>query len=98
MIEIIKQFYEDNNVPKPLLEQKMKMFSAHPDIASEFESWIVRGEYASTGAVTVEGYTAEKLAGLSDYLLGEGSFILLVELREHPEKAHRKIAGGFKRK
>ena len=46
----------------------------------------------------MEGYTAKKLSELSEYLNGDGAFVLLIELRENPEKAHRRIMQGFKRK
>lgn len=45
-----------------------------------------------------QGYTAEKLASLSEYLDGEGTFDLLVELRENTEKGLVRISRGFKRK
>ena len=72
------------------------MFDKHKDIASEFEKWIKEKEYKMEGAVTVEGYTAKKLSEISDYLNGEGAFMMLVELRENPKKAKERIAGGFK--
>lgn len=98
MNDIIKQFYEKNNLPKPIVEQKVADFSRHSDIAEEFEQWITDRTYKAEGAVTVEGYTAKKLSELSEYLDGDGAFVLLIELRENPEKAHRRIMQGFKRK
>ena len=50
------------------------------------------------GAVTVEGYTAKRLAEESQYLNGEGAFMMLIELRENPKKALEQIAKGLKRK
>lgn len=96
MNDIIRQFYEKNNLPKPIVEQKVAAFSRHSDIAEEFEQWITNKTYKTQGAVTVEGYTAKSLAELSEYLRGEGSFLVLIELREKPEKALKRIAGGFK--
>lgn len=52
----------------------------------------------SFGAVSEEGYTAKKLAGMSKYLNGEGAFMMLIELRENPEKALAQIQDGFKLK
>ena len=98
MNDIIKQFYEKNNLPKPIVEQKVAAFSRHSDIAEEFEQWSTDRTYKAEGAVTVEGYTAKKLSELSEYLNGDGAFVLLIELRENPEKAHRRIMQGFKRK
>ena len=98
MNDIIRQFYEKSNLPKPIVEQKVATFSRHSDIAEEFEQWITDRTYKAEGAVTVEGYTAKKLSELSEYLDGDGAFVLLIELRENPEKAHRRIMQGFKRK
>ena len=98
MNDIIRQFYEKNNLPKPIIEQKLAAFSRHSDIAEEFEQWITDRTYKAEGAVTVEGYTAKKLSELSEYLNGDGAFVLLIELREHPEKARKRITNGFKYK
>ena len=56
------------------------------------------GRYKAVGAVEIEGYTAEKLAEMSKYLNGDGAFMMLIELRENPKKAHERIAEGFKMK
>lgn len=98
MSDIIRKYYEDNNAPGFLLEQKLKKFDEHKDIAKEFEGWIKSGKYKTIGAVSEEGYTAKRLAGMSKYLNGEGAFMMLIELRENPEKALAQIAGGFKMK
>lgn len=98
MNDIIRQFYEKNNLPKPIVEQKVAAFNRHSDIAQEFEQWITDRTYKSQGAVTIEGYTAKKLSELSEYLNGDGAFALLIELREQPEKAHKRIINGFKYK
>ena len=96
MSEIIKKFYEESKLPKQLLEQKIKKFDTHKDIAAEFEAWIRERKYKTDVAVTVEGYTAKKLSELSDYLNGEGAFMMLIELRENPKKARDRIADGIK--
>lgn len=98
MSDIIRQFYEKNNLPSPIIDQKIAAFSRHNDIAEEFELWITDRAYKTQGAVTVEGYTAKKLSELSDYLNGDGAFIMLIELRENPDKAQKRIEGGFKYK
>ena len=46
----------------------------------------------------MEGYTAKKLSELSEYLDGDGAFVLLIELRENPDKARKRITNGFKYK
>lgn len=98
MSEKIREFYTGNKLPKVLVNQKIKTFEKHPDIAAEFENWIAGKGYKDTGAVIVEGYSAKKLAEVSEYLNGDGAFIMLIELRENPEGAKRQIVQGFKRK
>lgn len=98
MNEIIRQFYESNHLPKPIIDQKIAAFSRHSDISSEFEQWISDRIYKTQGAVMVEGYTAKKLSEMSEYLNGDGAFMLLIELRENPDKAQKKIKRGFKYK
>lgn len=98
MSEIIKQYYEKSSLMPELIENKMARLEQHPDIINEFEYWIQNQKYVSDGCVTEQGYTAEKLSVLSEYLDGEGAFSLLIELRETPEKALNRIKRGFKMK
>ena len=98
MSPLIEKYYNDNNISKILLKQKETMFDRHKDIATEFEKWIKTNEYVNDNAVCVEGYTAKALAEKSKYLNGEGAFVMLIELRENPEKARKLIEAGFKRK
>lgn len=98
MSEIIRKYYEENKAPGFLVKQKLKKFDKHQDIATEFESWIRSGSYKTTGAIVVEGYTARQLSETSKYLNGEGAFMILIELREDPKKALRRIEDGFKLK
>ena len=96
MSKIIKQFYTDNNTPKILLDQKVSKFGKHPDIADEFEYWIKNNSYKMDNPVSVEGYTAKELFDKSEYLNGEGAFMMLIELRENPTKALKSITEGLK--
>ena len=98
MSSIIKDFYSDNRIPKLLISQKLSKFEKNPDIAKEFEVWIRDNKFISEGAVEVEGYTAKKLVEISEYLNGEGAFLLLIELRDNPRRAKERIKEGFKRK
>lgn len=96
MIEKIKAYYEQANIMPNLLNRKIEMFEKHQDIAAEFVCWIETKTYKDGSCVCVEGYTAKQLSEQSPYLVGEASFALLIELREKPEKAKQRIAGGFK--
>ena len=98
MSTIIREFYEDNKIPGILMKQKMSKFAKNNDIALEFEYWIKNKSYNMDNAVTIEGYTAQKLADASEYLDGEGAFMMLIELRDNPQKALEQINKGFRRK
>ena len=95
MSSIIEKYYNDNNVAPALVKQKIERLGRNPDIEKEFEYWIENKQYRPD-SMEIEGYTAQKLSQLSKYLIGEGAFMLLIELRESPDKAHKKIARGFK--
>lgn len=97
MSKIIETFYTENNIPAFLLKQKMNAFEKHKDIASEFEYWIEHKSYMANGCI-IEGYSASQLATITEYLDGESAFLLLIELRENPQKAKKRISDGFKRK
>ena len=98
MSDIIKKYYEENSIPASVLEQRMKAFARHDDISAEFENWIVNGVYKEDSAICVEGYTAKALSELSQLLNGEGAFQMLIELRENPRRAQKRLAEGFVRK
>lgn len=80
-----------------LLSKKVELFERNPDIAKEFEYWIKNKSFKSEG-IEEQGYSAEKIASLSEYMNGEGAFTLLVELRENPDKGLKRIHEGFKKK
>lgn len=97
MSDLIKKFYKNAGTIPVLLARKTEIFERNPDIAQEFEYWITNKKFKS-GGIEEQGYTAERLASISEYLNGEGAFALLVELRENPDKALKRIKGGFKKK
>lgn len=97
MSKIISDFYEKAGTIPTLLTDKLNRFDNNQDIAREFEYWIEHKQYVSNG-IEEQGYTAERIASLSEYLNGEGAFALLLELRENPEKALQRIQRGFKKK
>lgn len=91
----IRNYYEKAGVPLLMINKKMVSFEKNPDIAKEFKYWIQTKEYITENAVSVENYTAEKISKLSEFMDGEGAFSMLIQLRENPEKAHKKIEKGF---
>lgn len=95
MSRLIEEYYKKVKVMPLLLKQKMNKLQRNEDIQEEFEYWIEHKKYVQNG-VSIEGYTAQKLSELSAYIDGEAAFMLLIELREAPEKALRRIRGGFR--
>lgn len=98
MSTLIENYYLERNVPKYLLDQKIKRFDRNPDISKEFELWITSRKYKTESPVEIEGYSAKSLSEMSHYLDGEGAFMLLIELKENPSYALKKIKSGFKLK
>lgn len=97
MKQAIVEYYSQSPLVPYLLQQKMDKLQRNSDICDEFEYWILNKEYKQNGVV-VNGYSAQKLADLSRFLDGEGAFMLLIELRENPEKALKQIQQGFRLK
>lgn len=95
MSKIIENYYKQANVMPLLLKQKMNKLARNNDILKEFEYWIAHKQYVPNG-VSIEGYTAKSLAELSDYIDGEAVFMILIELREAPDRALRRIKSRFK--
>ena len=96
MKEIIKEYYSKAKIMPNLLNSKIEKFEKNEDIANEFAYWIENKKYLPDNCVIINGYTAEKLSHLSPYLVGEASFLLMIELRDDPKKAMAKISKGFK--
>ena len=97
MSQIIEEYYSQVKTIPLLMQQKIEKLQRNRDICDEFESWIENKKYKADGLV-INGYSAEALANLSRFLDGEGAFMLLIELRENPEKAKKQIQTGFKLK
>lgn len=94
MKQAIVEYYSQAPLVPYLLQQKMDKLQRNSDICDEFEYWILNKEYKADGLV-INGYSAKSLAGMSRFLDGEGAFMLLIELRENPEKALKQIKQGF---
>ena len=94
-MNIIRSYYEKAGIPAIMINKKLVSFEKNPDIAKEFEHWIQTKEYTIEDCVTVEDYTAEKISKLSEFMDGEGAFSLLIQLRENPKKALKRIRDGF---
>lgn len=95
VVEQIKSYFIEAGLDEAFANRKVAQYSKHMDISEEFIYWIVNGQYVENG-IMVEGYSAKQLSELSRNLVGEGSFSLLIMLREKPEKAKKKIQEGFR--
>lgn len=93
MSGIVKEYYEKAHVQPFLIEEKLRVLDKHQDICKEFEAWITTKKYVDS--VVVDGYTASAIAKMSNNVAGEGAFMMLIELRENPERAKRLIKSGF---
>jgi len=97
MSEVINEYYKKTKLDERHIKRKVALFDSNNDIKQEFEYWIKNGEFVENG-VEVEGCTAKSLSMQSKFLEGEGAFVLLIELRQNPDKAIRMIKEGFKLK
>ncbi len=95
MKAIVENYYKQAGIMPLLLKSKMSKLEKHPDIMAEFVHWIDHLAYKETGCVCIEGYTAKMLSELSEFTDGEAAFMLLIELREAPDRALRRIKAGF---
>lgn len=93
--KIIGEYYRKIGIGQDFIESKLSKLSDNPDVRDEFAYWIINRKYKKD-AVEVEGYTAEKLAGKSRFLDGEGAFMMLIKLREKPADAKKQIQAGFR--
>ena len=97
MLETIERYYKNISGIEAQVKGKIEKLKRNKDVMEEFANWINTKKY-SVPAVEAEGYTAEKLAAMSRFLQGEGAFMLLIELRESPVIARKRIEEGFKMK
>lgn len=98
MSKVIEEYYRKTRLPEPLIRKKLEALERNQDIAAEFEAWLVSKVFKETGCVEVAGHSAKSIAEMSRYVNGEGAFMLLIELREQPEKALKRITDGFRMK
>ena len=95
MLRTIEEYYKGVGVNPLLLKKKLVKLEKNPDIAEEFAYWIEHKEFQTKNCILIEGYSAKDLADKSNFLCGEGAFMLMIELRDDPERAKQRIAEGF---
>lgn len=89
---LVKEKRCDAKVVAPMMWKKVAKYDG---IRAEFEEWLKNREYRKTGAVEVNGWTAEKVAKTAPDLDGIGAFNFLVTLRDDPEAAAEIIENKF---
>lgn len=94
----IYEFLKTSGLQEYSLQKNMKSFERNPDIAEEFVEWLNTGYYKKENPINVQGYSAQDIAILAEFLDGVGAFNFLITLRERPEKAKEYIKSGFPRK
>ncbi len=96
MVDLVKDYYERAAISENMKKKKNQMFERNTDIKREFEHWIKTKEYLENEQVIVQGYSAKQISEMSKYMIGEGAFVMLIEIRENPENALKKIKNGFR--
>lgn len=92
-MEKINDYLKSIGLPEKMIEKKINEFAKHKDIADEFIYWIENKSYMCDG-IYVEGYSAKTIGAKSILFDGLTAFTLLIQLREDPEKALKKISNN----
>lgn len=93
--DYLKQEIDKNET---VLKIIFKDLSKYDDIFNEFTKYVVQKNYDIPNAISVEGYTAKKIAELNPNFKPTGVYTFLKYLREQPEEAKKTIAKGFPNK
>ena len=98
MERLLKYYYEEKKVSKPVARILMAGFERNPDIAHEFCKWIENRSYDYDDPLIVNGYTANRIHEIAPHLDASGVYGFLVTLREKPDVAEETIKNNFARK
>ncbi len=98
MEKIIKYFTEEKAVTEVVAKVLMKPLCKYTDIKTEFIYWIDNRTFNIPNALSVNGYSAEKIHEIAPFLDAAGIYGFMVTLRDDPEKAQQYINNGFPRK
>ena len=96
MVDVVRDYYQRAAISENIIKNKIQMFERNAHIKREFEHWIKTKEFFENEQVVVQGYSAKQISEMSKYMIGEGAFVMLIELRENPENALKKIKNGFR--
>ena len=98
MRKILNYLIDERKVKSDAANKIASAFERHYDIRAELERWIETKAFPQENPIIVNGYTAEKIAGLAPFMDGVGVYNFLITLRERPENAEKIISDGFPRK
>lgn len=95
--EILRYLQDDEKMTDKVASATLSKLERHPDILAEFHQWIRSKSFSKANAISVAGFTAERLVN-STYLRPVGAFNYLVYLREQPTEALEDLKRGLPRK
>ena len=91
----IIQYLFKKGLKNPALAGELaKKLTKYSDIKHEVLFWLINNQFPENG-LDIHGYTAAKIAELAPFLDGIGVYDFLVDLRENPDQAQKRIAAGF---
>ena len=95
-INTLKDYIEkETELDSETVDEMLSGFINNPDIALEFEEWIVSQNYKTENPIEIEGYTAKDISELASFMKGLGVYNFMIYLREYPEEALSDIKEGF---
>ena len=92
---IVDYFVKEKGTTEVVAKVLKKTLTKYPDIETEFRYWLDQRDYNAPDAVTIDGYTANKIAEIAPFLDASGVYQFMVTLRDDPAKAHDYIKNGF---
>ena len=91
----IELYYKELGLMPLLAKRKLEDYKRNPDIANEFIYWIESKNYLVDMCIDIEGFTAHDIAARFPQLDADSVFSLMIELREKPDLAKKRISAGF---
>ena len=95
--DVLRYLRDDEKMTDKVAFQIIGKLERHPDILEEFRQWIGSKDFPRGTAISIEGYTAERLV-TSTYLRPVGAYSYLIYLREKPKEALEDLKRGLPRK
>lgn len=96
--QLIKYLIREKHCPEQSMTDMILKITKYDDIYQEFLSWLGRRDYQTPNPVTVEGYSAQNIYDVANFLDGIGVYNFLVDLRDNPIQAKKYLEEGFPQK